>query len=226
MALIDNSPFTPNIRGKIGGTSFSSGLSGRVVKTAGRRTNSTSQRSAQSKSILDYVTSCWINLTNAQRAAWSAMATFKPTSQKRNVGKFINGQQYFILYNEAFYRLTGTVLTTPNISIYAWSPITVQIERSGSTLRIVASTTVDEANLWLSLKVSGRMLPSQSNPKGGTKLMPVIFSGTTFGLITNAYTLAYGALPVAGDWVYVEYRWFARNECDFTNITRTKIQVI
>ena len=225
MALFDNSPFTPNIKGKIGGTSFSNSLAGRVIKNGGRRTNNVSTRTAGTKATMDILSSAWCNLTDAQRAQWSAMAIFKPTSQKRNLGHFINGQQMFQLYNGAYFRFWDTIATTPNLSVFAFPNIIFQVERSGIDLILHADQNVTDTQNFLNFKISAPIRASRANPPGGTKYIKAAFGITDSADISGAYVQAYGILPSAGDWVFVEYRWFAEPSTDFTNITRIKLQI-
>lgn len=225
MALFDNSPFTPNLKGKVGGSSFSNSIAGRVVKNAGRRTNNHSNRTSATKSILDTLTQAWINLTDAQRAQWSAMANFKPTSQKRNLGHFINGQQFFMLYNGAYYRLGGTIKSVPDIGVYNFPLLSFTLVRSGGSLLLTASAAITDTDHFVNFKISAPMRASRANPIGGVKYMQVLFLGGTTANLLTPYSAAYGSVPAVGQWVFIEYRLFAYATTDFTNIVKMKIQV-
>ncbi len=119
MARIITGSNISQIRGKIGGTTYSAGLSGNIAKTRSHITKRTSARSYQARNITSILQNYWSSLTVAERTDWNNFALFKPTAQRNNPNRFLNGQSIYMLYSYAHYFQFGFISASP---VYLTTP--------------------------------------------------------------------------------------------------------
>jgi len=225
MAIFDNSPFTPNIKGKIGGTSFSNSIAGRTMKNGGRRSIGLSYQSSQAKLLLNKISSMWINLTDAERQEWSLMANYKPTSQKRNIGKFINGQQFYIKFQSAHFNQFSSFFGSPILTPYAFTQLTPSLTNVAGTLTLNVTNNINETDEFVIFKISAPVNGSKNSPRGGVKMVRLSFANTSSCDISFLYTSLFGMLPPVGSYVFCEFQSFATQVTDFTSVQKYKLIV-
>lgn len=208
MARFTQSPLTPNLSGKIGGMSISSSQSGKIMKVSGRQFGNSSQQSNNAKNSIVFLLNKWRNLTQAQRDQWQQYSIFRPVEQRNNPGRFINGQQYYVRYNSAYYNQFST--TVDNVTFATDTPFTdtLSLRVQAGNLRLESINNIDETNDFVLFKMSNSMPPSRKNPTGGVKLMQVIFANSNSTSIQALCLDLFGANPATGDTVFIEYTFF------------------
>jgi len=226
MARFQQSPLAPHISGKIGGFSFSTSLSGKTIKVSGKPRNKDSYESDLTKSNMQFLQNSWRNMTNAQREAWNTFANFRPVEQKNNPGRFINGQQYFIKYNFAYYYQFGSIVTTPVFSVDAPFNAELSINRGLIETSVVSDVNIDETTDFCIFKISGVMPPSRKRPTGGVKQIKLIFGNTTSYTITGTLFTLFGTTPQVGDTVYIEYTFYKTNFIQWSAASTLKVEVV
>lgn len=225
MARFTNSPLTPNLRGKLGGLSLSTSSSGSTIKVGGSPRKYNSLQANQARNTMDYLQVQWKNLTNAQRENWTTYSNFRPVEQINNPGRFINGQQYFIKYNTAYFYQFGTIVSSPVFAVDTPFTDTLEIDRGLIELNVQSTINIDETNDFCIFKISGQMSPARSKPPGGVKQILLTFGNTQQCVITGTYMQLFGLTPQAGDTLFVEYTFFKTQFIQWSNTTRVKVEV-
>lgn len=213
------------LRGKIGGTSYSAGLSGPVARNKAIINRRSSSRASQAKLFTTRLQSYWSAMSIAERDVWNQFALFKPTEQKHNPGKYLNGQSIFMLYNYAHLVQYNSVLLAPVFS--ATLPVSTFLSVASvlGVLSVNSTTAIDEATDFAIFKISGRVKPSRSAAPGGVKQIKLTFGNTTAVDITSDYVDRYGIIPASGDYVEIEYQIFSLQATNWTIKGSAVIQV-
>lgn len=225
MARFQNSPLAPHISGKIGALSFSTSLSGKTIKVGGRPRTKSSYESDLTKSTMYMLQNEWRNLSSNQRANWATYANFRPVEQNNNPGRFINGQQYFIKYNFAYFYQFGTIITDPVFAVDTPFTDTLEINRGLIESNVISTQNIDETNDFCIFKISGPMSAARNKPPGGVKQIKLTFGNSTSCTITGTVFNLFGANYQVGDTVFIEYTFFKTQFIQWSNTTRIKVEV-
>ena len=216
MALITLGNGISNIRGKIGGTVYQHSQAGTISKNRGSRTNKSSYQSDKAKITVAYLNQVWSNMSATDRNQWINFALYKPTPQKNNPSRFLNGQQIFILSNYAQFLQFLTISTTPIFSTTPALSTFITLENIAGALLVNSTFAIDETTDYLILKVSNRMKPTRQRAVGGVKYINTVFANTTSCDITSDYTDLYGAIPSTGEFVEIQYQLFSNVATNWT----------
>src|SRR5271156_6509103 len=111
MALIQLSGIVSNIKGSIGGTTFSSIRAGTIAKKriVGKRLLNTSQAIAINNSLLS--TFAWNNLSNANKVLFNNYALANASTDRYGITKQLTGYQWYKLLNQNSLYFTDSNLT-------------------------------------------------------------------------------------------------------------------
>lgn len=205
MALIRLGGNIIAIKGKIGGTTYQTNLAGQVAKQKCAPPNSNTPRQQAARQTTFELVQLWTSLTVDQRNNWEGWAQYMQRKQKRNSGLFIDGRQAFLQANNVRLRYGLAALITPLYNKCDLLPVTLNLRLLGATLLILSTRTIDPLVEFLAFSISMPLPVTWNNSQGTPKLL--IFP-TVAGLsqdITIPYTALFGAVPTAGDTVFIKY---------------------
>jgi len=215
-----------SLSGKVGGTVYSHGLSGAVMKSTPIKRNNSSVHSQYNRLTLSALNQIWSAMSPAARTLWNDYSLFKLVPQKNNPGRFLNGQQIFILYNYARVTVQGAAELVPAFDTSAPALVTADITNTAGVLTVDTSAAVNELIQFLMFRISGRMRPGRKAAPGGLKFIQLVFANSTSCDITTAYELLYGAVPASGDYVEIEYQIFQTSAPNWSTKTRLVTEVL
>lgn len=213
------------MRGKIGGTIYSTGLSGAIAKNKPIILKKRSTISYGARWAVTALQAHWANMSIADKLTWSNFALFKPTQQKRNIGKFLNGQQIFLYYAVPYLNQFGTIINNPTFSTTPANIATPSITSIGGSLFLDSSLAIDETLDFAVFSISGPVRQGRVNAPGGTKRIKVVFATTSQVDITSAYNLLFGFIPSSGQYVEITWQVFSVQATNWTMRGRTVIEV-
>lgn len=226
MARITTSALISDIRGKVGGVVFQGGQSGLIARNKTIPVNRRTLAQTQSKKDLFNIQQEWKALTDAQRDDWNLFAATYPVLQKFSTTKTINGQQYFIKYNDYRVRYGLGVLQNPDFTLPTFQAIDIQIYNFVGNMFCLANRRLDPTNEFMVLFLSFEAPNSVTN--AGNRRKMIIFNTGFFNnlIITNAYLDVYGRLPDVGTEIFYKVAMFSRNTAYWTSFTEGKSTVI
>lgn len=226
MTRIKTTAFISDIRGSIAGSTFQNSLSGLTLKAKAFPKRSLSAQAQKAKSVITYLSQQWLSLTENQRNQWEVQAGFAPVAQRNNPERFINGQQLYMKYNAALYNQFSIAQNSVSPSTSSLPVITLTVTRSGAAILIDVSQAIDEANYFLAFRISAPQRSSQSNSKGGSKLIVLTFGNTTQVDIQTQYLALFGTRPLTGQFLTVEYQLISATSVNFSVRNKIKLQVL
>lgn len=205
MALIKLSGIISDIQGCIGGTVFQKSSSGLVARNKPTNINKLSSLQVNRRNITSNLQNKWMGLTNTQRNEWQLFSKYHPIGQKNISGRFINGQQTFILIN--YYRIlySETVLLSPIFQPYIHAPVTISFAWLFDTLRCITSEADLYVSSYLILFCSIPVSLSVYNPRNKLRLMQHILQSGVSQNITTAYENVFGFIPVQNDYIFAKW---------------------
>jgi len=148
MALIQTSVLVSNIKGSIGGTTFSMNRAGLTAKKrlVGKRLLNTKQAAAINFSLLS--TYAWNQLSNANKILFNNYALANASTDRYGVTKQLTGYQWFKLLNQNNLYYNGSNLTSPPAHAVPLPPPTFTINTSTGRIIVTWSTPVDTTNYY------------------------------------------------------------------------------
>jgi hypothetical protein len=113
MARITLGGIITDISGSIGGTTFSNNGSGLTAKNKvnGKRSRTTNQLISLNNSISIF--NLWNSLSNAQKVVWNDYATAYTKVDRYGKTKTLNGYNWCLLINTAYYAINKSYLLAP-----------------------------------------------------------------------------------------------------------------
>jgi hypothetical protein len=115
MAIIKMITPVDEIRGTIGGVTFSANKAGPYVKRWAKPIDARRPKQVFQRSLLSYLLMYWrVNLDQAQRDAWDVCAADPPEEDKNSLGVvyYLTGLEWFLRCNIRNYRAAGTFVDT------------------------------------------------------------------------------------------------------------------
>jgi len=211
MALITLSPLLSDIKGKIGGGVFQNSQGGLMLRTKVTPINRRTLPQNRSRIDMFNLQNEWLRLTQAQRDDWDLWAVTYPKPQIKNPLKTINGQQYFLKYNDYRSRYGLTTMQNVDWTIPTFSAIDVSFFNIANVFYVIADRKIDFANEFVVLFISWEVSPGLNN--AGNRRKMIIFNtstGNKFDLTTQV-TNVFGAIPAAGSQIFYKVASFSRN---------------
>lgn len=215
-----------SINGSIGGSTFQSGNSGTIIKNKGIPTVRHSSQANQSKSIIAHINQMWSDLNTTAKSEWQNFSIYKPTAQKNNPSRFLNGHQCFLLYNYAYFANQGGIIANPTFSTENASFRTFTIHNDTSNLFVRSTTSIDEGDTFLMFKISSQVKNGRVSSVGGVKQIICSFSGTAEFDITAPYQALFGSIPPVGSYVECEFQLFRSDFVNWNNKYRQRLEVL
>jgi len=112
MASVKYSGIITELKGTIGGVTFQKCGRSLSVRSNPRHKKASTQSAQNSRNQFCSVASFWRGLSNAQRIAYSAVASSYPTVDKWGVPTILSGYQLFIYLNRFLYSIGFPMLAT------------------------------------------------------------------------------------------------------------------
>lgn len=203
MAVIQTGALISNISGSIGGTTFQRNGHGLCVKNKTSPVNFNSSSQVARRNLIATLQHSWQALSVNQRSAWQHWATFQGLKSGKYSKVSMYGQEAFIQAN--FYaQLVGlAILSDPVFSAYSLDCTlsAINILTGQLYLSFTGTSTYDEYMPVCSL--SAPQKASRNTPASQLKFCtPTHFSGNIWRVTTD-YITTFGAVPTAGDIVFV-----------------------
>lgn len=153
MAII--SPIHGEMRGSIGGSTWSRNRGGQYVKQRATPVNPNSSRQQVVRSILATLAQAWGGLTTAEREAWNTYAQENPVLNSLGQEIYLTGLDWFVKINSRLSDAGDTLLDEPPIGPGPGSLSTLSIAFTDATTITVTFTpglAADERlQVWTSL---------------------------------------------------------------------------
>jgi hypothetical protein len=205
MARIIYSGLIDSIRGSIGGTTFQSNKYGYTCK---RKPNMTKPWTADQKTMQIYFAQAvraWRSLTDTYRNNWITWAATNPQYAKHNPSAQLSGFACFVKWHAFEFMCGGVLDTAPALTIPATPTITLKIILAAGvlSLQIICPSGVEDWNL--AFFMSRPFGVAQNFIGTRPRFLTNSTDANTTRVITTFYTSKYGALPVLGDRIAVDY---------------------
>lgn len=222
MALVQLSAMFSNIKGKLGGGVFQNTQGGIAVRTKVTPVNRRTPKQELSRRGTFNLQNNWRSLTDAQRADWELFAQTYPKPQKKNPLRNINGQQYFLTYNDYRTRYSLTAMTDINWNVPTLDALEVSLFTLGSNLFVLANRRIDFQNEFLVLFLTWEVSPGLNNP--GNRYKMIVFNTDFWNniILNTEVTSIFGAIPSGGSTVFVKVAAFSRFSPYWTMFNESK----
>ena len=193
MALVQLSGIISNIKGSIGGTTFSQNRAGTTAKkriTQGRLLN---QKQSGALNTAVAVTVAWNALSYSQKNIFNLYALANAFTDRYGVVKQLTGYQWYKMLSQNSQYFTGSQLTSPpTFSIPSALPtFTLYTEHDG--LRVQWSTPIDTTDIYVYCYTSAPTKQQARVQRGSYRLTDVrALDTSSFFNITSAWSAAHG----------------------------------
>ena len=199
MALIQTSEMISNIKGSIGGTTFSMIRAGLIAKKrlVGKRILNSKQSAAINYSLLS--TYAWNQLTNTQKNDFNSYALANSSTDRFGVTKLLTGYNWFKLLNQNSLFFTGSNITAPPAHSVPLPPPTFTVSPESDGIYITFSTPIDTANYYWMCYTTGPIRGNATLQRGAYRLTDVraLSLTGTFNIVSkwnDAHGLVYSSL--------------------------------
>lgn len=140
MAKFDTGAFAPDIRGSIGGITFTRGVGGiHVMKRKPIPSVSSTPRQTYVRSLLAYLAGLWRGLSDEQRGVWATFAGAHPVPDVFGTDRILPAYSYFIWLNYSHAELDLPLITdaplAEEIPISPAGMVTADVTHDGFTMR-------------------------------------------------------------------------------------------
>ncbi len=166
MASIQLSSLVTDIKGSIGGTTFSrnrSGLTAKAKLVGKKNTTAKQQIELQNNNALR---NQWAALTLTQKQVWNEFASLHPKTDRYGKVKSLTGFNWFISLNNAWYYIYGVyLLIPPSFSYPAFLP-TFSVSVNASGIILTWSTPIDASLLDVFIFTSSPTRGTASKQRG------------------------------------------------------------
>lgn len=193
MAIVQLGVIITNIKGSIGGTTFSNNRAGTTAKQrlVGKRLPNQRQASALNSSVATTV--AWNALTSSQQNVFNAYALANSFTSRYGVTKLLTGFQWFKQLSQTSFYFTGSQLTVPPSYSVPGAIPTFTVSLSGSQIIVTWSTPVDVSTLYIYVYATPPLRGNARLQRGSYKLLDtrLIDLSSTFD-ITAAWEAATG----------------------------------
>jgi len=225
MALVTLSAMFSNIKGKLGGGVFQNTQGGIAVRTKVTPVNRRTPLQELSRRGTFNLQNAWRSMTDAQRADWELFAQTYPKPQKKNPLRNINGQQYFLTYNDYRTRYNHSVMYDIDWNVPTLDALEVNLLTLPGNIFVVANRRINVPVEFLVLFMTWEVSPGLNNP--GNRYKMVIFNTAYWNyLILNTHlTSIFGAVPSAGSTVFVKVAAFSRTSPYWTMFNESKVVI-
>lgn len=233
MARIQTSGLITDISGKVRGSVFQRSQSGLILRSQPGIRRPYSGLQVFNKIGITEIMNAWTTLTQSQRNQWSVYATYRSIPQKKNPTRLINGHQIFIRENKFRYSMhdhgaifTPYIHTTPILLPPPNAAMVNSITLSGVALLIDHSPTVNQVTQAITFEVSRPITESVQSSYTKRQLVKAFTTSGTVQNIGAAYEVAYGRLPIVGEWLSISAIFYDSTPATFTKSPPQLIEVI
>jgi len=141
MAILKMGAIVTQISGKVGGQTFGIGKNGQYLKNTGSYINAKTPKRTGVNSLLIAVTSSWRNLTNTERASWSAATVNFPYTNRLGQTVFYSGFNLYTKFNVNRLLVKQPLLLNPPTPITLSTPSGFTMVPTTTTFVIQGSVT-------------------------------------------------------------------------------------
>ena len=225
MALITPSALISDIKGKIGGGVIQNTQGGLALRTKTTPVNRNTPRQERSRRDTFNLQNEWLNLTQAQRDDWQLWANTYPKPQIKNPLKNINGQQYFLKYNDYRARYNLPILKDLDWNVPTLDALEVNLFTLPGYLFVLANRRIDFLNEFLVLFITWEVSPGLNNP--GNRYKMIVFNTNFWNniVLSTEVSDVFGAIPATGSQVFVKVASFSRNTAYWTMFNEAKVTI-
>lgn len=193
MASIQLSSLVTDIKGSVGGTTFSrnrSGLTAKAKIVGKKNTTAKQQIELQNNTLLR---NQWALLTLSQKQVWNEYAVINTKTNRYGTTKSLTGFNWFISVNNAWYYMYGVFLYIPPAFAYPAFLPSFSISVSPSGLIVTWSTPIDTGLIDIFIFTSSPTRATAHLTRGLYRLTGkgVLDYSNTFD-ITSFWELAHG----------------------------------
>lgn len=221
MALIQVGSLISNIKGSVGGTTFSNNRAGTVAKKrlVGKRLPNTKQASALNQSVATTV--AWNALTSAQQTVFNDYALANVYTSRYGQVKVLTGYQWYKQLSQSSFYFTGTQLTVPpTYSIPSALP-TFSVLLGSDTISVEWSIPIDTSDIFIYVYATPFVRSQARVQRGAYRLLDMTGVDVSSSFqITLAWNNAFG-LPyypsVIGARVNISVLIFAVKKSSFNS---------
>jgi len=206
MARITYGAIATELRGSVGGSTFQKNKFGFTMKNKPNMARLQSVDQNAQHRLLDYIVKGWQQITDAQRASWSAWALAHPVQSKHNPSAILDGYTYFLRYNLEHALFVSTYLAEPNPGTLALPSINPYLVFFGGALSVNPQPTVDTPAIFFNLFLSPPMAKTRSFSNSFTRGMTVLPLQAGNVDISSFYLGKFGHLPATGNTVFAEFQ--------------------
>lgn len=222
MARIVFSALIDNIRGSIGGTTFQKNAYGYTCKHKPNMVRPWTASQKEMQIAFSRAVKAWKETTDTARSNWETWASANPQYAKHNPSSSLSGFACFVKWH-VYAFVAGLALDTePVLTVPAAPPISLKLILAGGVLTIGVTVTGGIEDWNLAFFASRPFGGSQNFIGTKTKYMVNSTDVTGTEIITAAYAAKFGALPVLGDRVAIDYVRFMESGGE----VRSRIQEI
>ena len=203
MALVQLSGIVSNIKGSIGGTTFSAIRAGTIAKkrVPGKRLLNTKQAIALNYSLLS--TYAWVQLSNAQKIVFNNYALANASTDRYGVVKQLTGFQWFKILNQNSLYFTGSGITAPPAYGIPLPPPSFTVTLASDEIEVTWSLPIDITNYFWFCYTTPPIRGNARLQRGAYRITDVrgIDISTAFDLRpywNEAHNLDYDAIAASG----------------------------
>jgi len=202
MAITSFGGGVSDMRGSVGGSTFTRTRAGAITRQRVKPTNPQSQYQMDQRSIITELAQAWgQTLTQAQRDGWSTFGDNFPSVNKL-------GQQVLLTGNQAFSRVGGRMLaagqsylsTAPaDQDVAELQSVTATLDIGAGNFELAFTSVGNLGNDLLVIEMTPGISPGISNYTN--RLRPVVYTAaapTSPIDLESGFVARYGALPQAG----------------------------
>jgi hypothetical protein len=225
MALITLSALLADVKGKLGGGVFQNSQGGLALRTKVTPINRRTMPQNRSRIAMFNLQNDWLSMTQAQRDDWDLWAVTYPRPQKKNPLKNINGQQYFLKYNDYRKAYSLPVMKDINWDIPTFTAVEATIGYVGGLVFITTDRAIDFVNEFLVFSMSWEVSAGLNNPGNRRKLLSFTTAQANNNFIHTQLIDTFGAVPAVGSEVFIKIAVFSRTSPYWTMFYETKTTI-
>lgn len=203
MAIIQLGSIITNIKGSIGGTTFSSSRAGTIAKNRVHGKRAVSQNQANALNFSKIVTNGWNALTVAQQNEFNSYAIANPFTDRYGITKMLTGYQWYKQLSFAKYYWQGSNLNAPPSYATPLALPSFTVTLNSSQMLFNWSTPINPAQLFLYFYTSPPIKGNAKLSRGAYRLTDIrsLNYASSFNFTQawqQAHGISYGALTGIG----------------------------
>ena len=204
MARVIYGALVTELHGSVGGTVFQGSSKGNICRNKGIQRLTSSDRQEEAKRNILYCTQFWSNTTDDVRNDYNTFASTWPQFDRKTGTRQLSGYEVFLMYN--LFRLSIGALINDDIQLVGTTvpSIAPTLVSAGGVLTFNLHESVGEPDTAWGQFISRPVRAGITNPGSKLRYIRSVSTGEGNIDITAAYTALFGAIPAAGDTVFID----------------------